>query len=51
MIKSRESHAKVIKPRKGQPPKLTTALVIYRKQYQDYQIEVLEMLQKLVKDN
>jgi len=41
MIRARETHAKVSKPRKGEAPKLTTAIVIYRKSYQDYQIEVL----------
>ena len=50
MMKARDTHGKVIKPRKGQTPKINSALILYRKCYQPYQMEVLETLKKLIKE-
>jgi hypothetical protein len=37
-----------VKPRKGEAPKLTKGLVIYREKFQDYQIEMLKLLRSLI---
>lgn len=48
MIAARETYTKQSKPRKGEAPKLTRGLVIYREKFQDYQIEMLKLLKSLI---
>lgn len=44
MVAARESYKKVTKPKKGQVPKITKGLILYREKFQDYQIDVLKFL-------
>jgi hypothetical protein len=48
MAAAREAYTKAAKPRKGEAPKLTKGLVIYREKFQDYQIEMLKLLRSLI---
>lgn len=50
MVAAREAHAKAVKPKKGEAPKVTKGLVIYREKFQDYQLDVLKLLRSLVKN-
>ncbi len=48
MVNARESYSKAAKPRKGEAPKLTRGLIIYREKFQDYQVEMLKLLRGLI---
>lgn len=48
MIAARESYSKASKPKKGEAPKLTRGLVIYREKFQDYQVDMLKLLRGLI---
>ena len=48
MAAARDTFTKVSKPRKGEAPKLTRGLIIYRQTFQDYQIEMLRLLKSLI---
>jgi leucyl-tRNA synthetase len=48
MIAARDSFTKVSKPRKGEAPKLTRAMVIYRERFQPYQVEMLKLLKTCI---
>lgn len=51
MILARDNYTKVTKPRKGEIPKVTKGLIIYRSKFQDYQLQVLKILRSLVVNN
>jgi hypothetical protein len=49
MIDARETFTKFSKPRKGQEiPKFTKAFIIYRQNFQDYQIQTLNILKNCI---
>lgn len=48
MVNARETYSKAAKPRKGEAPKLSRGLVIYREKFQDYQVEMLKLLRSLI---
>lgn len=48
MAVARDTYTRVTKPRKGEAPKLTKGLVIYREKFQDYQIDMLHLLKTLI---
>lgn len=50
LIAARESFSKATKPKKGQAPKITKGLLIYRENFQDYQIEILKFLRSQIKN-
>ena len=50
MIAARESFTKANKPKKGQAPKITKGMLLYRQKFQDYQIEVLKFLRTQIKN-
>lgn len=50
MVSARESFNKAAKPKKGEAPKITKGLVIYRENFQEYQIYILKLLKSLVKN-
>ena len=48
MAVARESFTKASKPKKGQAPKITKGLIIYRDNFQPYQIDMLRLLKSLI---
>jgi hypothetical protein len=48
MAAARDTFTKMSKPRKGEAPKLTRGLVIYREKFQDYQLDMLKLLRSLI---
>ena len=50
MVAARESYTKASKPKKGEAPKITKGLVIFREKFQDYQIYILKLLKSQIKD-
>lgn len=48
MAVARDSFTKASKPKKGQAPKITKGLIIYRDNFQPYQIDMLRLLKSLI---
>lgn len=48
MIAARDTHTKSTKPKKGEVPKITKGLIIYREKFQDYQLDMLKLLKSQI---
>lgn len=48
MVVAREAFSKAAKPKKGEAPKITKGLIIYRDNFQPYQIDMLKLLKSLI---
>ena len=44
MISARDAYTKANKPKKGEAPKVSKGIVIYRDKFQDYQLDMLKLL-------
>lgn len=48
MVAARDAHTKATKPKKGEVPKVTKGLIIYREKFQDYQLDMLKLLRSQI---